>query len=360
MFMRIPPVIDRFLGILSNLRDRICLMRGPESFHRLRRTRQRNYYAARRKPAGAVLRWAVMLVLAATVVFCAGKLVAYLTAYVSSRNTSMELREAYHEQEETVTVTGMPTEPVPSGMPVSVPAATPTAAPVLSATDAPGGTNVLPIVKYPNNPYCVISSRFEKVRRVNSDIIGWLTIPDLLDEAVVQRDNQYYLKRDYRGYHNVNGAIFLDENSSLSTRPYTLILYGHNMKTGAMFGCLRNYENATFYHSNPFITFDTVYEDGRYVIFSVATISIAPADWNCLNFNGLISSYATSRQAAINRLRTLSVYSSTINVSAEDQLLLLITCKEDENERRVIAARRIRDGEDEAELRRLVRQSVKE
>ena len=31
----------------------------------------------------------------------------------------------------------------------------------------------------------------------------------MLDEAVVQRDNSYYLNRDYRGYHNANGAIFL-------------------------------------------------------------------------------------------------------------------------------------------------------
>lgn len=60
----------------------------------------------------------------------------------------------------------------------------------------------------------------------------------------------------------MNGAIFLDESCDLSTRPYTLMLYGHNMKSGAMFGNLRNYENLTYYKNNPFIKFDTAYEDG--------------------------------------------------------------------------------------------------
>lgn len=57
---------------------------------------------------------------------------------------------------------------------------------------------------------------------------------------MVQRDNTYYLNRDYLGYHNDNGAIFLDMGCDLTGNPKALILYGHNMKTGAMFGNLRN------------------------------------------------------------------------------------------------------------------------
>ena len=129
------------------------------------------------------------------------------------------------------------------------------------------------------------------------------------------------------------------------------------MKTGAMFGCLRNYENTTFYHNNPFISFDTIYEDGRYVIFSVATISIMPNDWDYLNLAGLISSSTVNRQAALKQLQSLSKYSSTIDVQVNDQLLLLVTCSGDESERRIVAARRIREGEDEAALTQRVRKS---
>lgn len=211
----------------------------------------------------------------------------------------------------------------------------------------------------PGNYYANISAVFRKSAGQNKDIIGWLTIDDLIDEAVVQRDNEYYLDRDYRGYHNVNGAIFLDESCDLSTRPYTLMLYGHNMKTGAMFGNLRNYENLTYYKNNPFITFDTAYEDGRYVIFAVCNVSINPSSWRYVDFTKLCSNVISWREEALNSLIRRSVYSSGIEVSADDQLLLLITCVADDTERRVIVARRIRDGETEDELNKLVRKTTK-
>ena len=181
----------------------------------------------------------------------------------------------------------------------------------------------------------------------------------MIDEAVVQRDNEYYLDRDYRGYHNVNGAIFLDETCDLDTRPYTLLLYGHNMKTGAMFGSLRNYENLTFYRNNPFITFDTAYEDGRYVIFAVATVSTTSGSWLYVDFTRLSSPVIADRTNAISALLSRSIYRTQVDVAADDQLLLLVTCVDDDMERRVVAARRIREDEDEATLEKLIRRTTK-
>ena len=306
-------------------------------------------------------------VLVAVFVFSAARLIGYAADYAGARRASDALRAAYYEDE---------TE---RRFPTVVPTASETPAPTITVTEVPAATEVsmttdlpvdessaeptateaqrLPQVPYPGNPYKLVSSRFQKLRRQNADIIGWLTIDGMLDEAVVQRDNEYYLARDYRGYHNVNGAIFLDENCDLSTRPYTLMLYGHNMKTGMMFGSLRNYENPTYYHNNPFITFDTAYEDGRYVIFSVATISLDSSNWRFVNLSWLISSSAPLRSKAISALNRFSVYNSRIDVQPEDQLLLLITCVDEQTERRIITARRIRDGESEEDLLKLVKQS---
>ena len=212
--------------------------------------------------------------------------------------------------------------------------------------------------KYPYNPYAIISDRFVALQRQNKDIIGWLAIDDILDEAVVQRDNEYYLNRDYRGYHNDNGAIFLDQNCTLSTRPYTYLLYGHNMKSGLMFGVLRNYEDITFYRNTPFITFDTLYEDGRYVIFAVSNVSTDPKSWRYVDFANLQSSVIADRQTALQALIYCSKYACTIDVRPQDQLLLLITCVGDDTDRRVVAARRIREDETEESLKKLVRKTT--
>ena len=279
-------------------------------------------------------------------------IISYAIDYHNAQQASDELREAYYSA--TVQETASPTQE-PQNTTTPVVTSTPSQTPQATATPSVH----LETLRYPGNYYANISSRFQKIRRQNKDIIGWLKIDDLIDEAVVQRDNEYYLDRDYRGYHNVNGAIFLDESCDLSTRPYTLMLYGHNMKTGAMFGGLRNYENLTYYKNNPFITFDTAYEDGQYVIFAVGTVSTRASSWQYVDFSRLCSSVISYREEALKALIRRSVFASGLEVSADDQLLLLITCVDDDAERRVVAARRIRPDETEEELNKIVKRTTR-
>ena len=161
------------------------------------------------------------------------------------------------------------------------------------------------------------------------------------------------------GEKTINGAIFLDAAVTLKSRPYSLVLYGHNMKTGAMFGNLRNYENASFYHKNPFISFDSMYEKGRYVIFAVTNISIEKKDSHDMDFFSFLSTHFQKRQEMINSLQSMSVHTYTVDVQPEDQLMFLVTCLDKDTDRRVVAARRIRDWENENELKSLVEESRK-
>lgn len=301
--------------------------------------------------------------------FSAVNLISYGFEYVQHQISADELRQVYYAEAEADTHTTSQPTGTPSAEPAAAPTSTPTATPAgldvfqggdeslldLMPTVTPQAR--LPKMSYPGNSYAIASSRFQKLRRQNEDIIGWLTISDLVDEAVVQRDNTYYLDRDYKGYHNKNGAIFLDEVIDLRTRPYTLMLYGHNMKSGLMFGGLRNFENPTYYRRSPFITFDTAYEDGRYVIFAVGTISTDAKNWRYVNFAHLLSSSISLRTQAIASLNRFSVYNGQIDVQPEDQLLILVTCVEAVEDRRIVAARRIREGESEDELLALVKKT---
>ena len=319
---------------------------------RNRRISRRRHYRKRRLIV--VIAAAAGLVLA---LFGLVRLIGYGMDLLSSRNTSSELREVYYA--------GATEEPVPeTEAPTVTPAATTeptselTEAPAVVPTETAGPTQSpiprLAVVKYPGNPRLQISSRFRQLRKESRNIIGWLTIAGQVDDAVVQKDNVYYLDHDALGKQNVNGALFLDSAISLKTRPYTYIIYGHNMKTGAMFGNLRNYENITYYHNDPFITFDTMYENGRYVVFSAGSIYTEPWGRNYVDFFSLISSNIQEREASIKTLISASVHTCSIDVRPEDQLLILVTCVESDEERRVVAARRLRDGEDENSLKRQV------
>ena len=295
-------------------------------------------------------RLALIVFSAALIVFGLVKLIGYGRDYASSRQTADQLKRAYREETSAEivlpTASSVPATPAPTIAP---------ATPVPTASPAP----MLEAAAYPGNPGLTIGSRFKALRKENKDIVGWLNIGDLLDEAVVQRDEVFYMDHDALCKKNVNGAIFLDSGISMKTRPYTLILYGHNMKTGAMFGCLRNFENVSFYRKNPFITFDSMYEESRYVIFAVGSVSTELYARHYVDFFSLISSDIQKRQAAIEALKAASVHTCTVDVRPEDQLLLLVTCVEKDEERRVVAARRIRDGEDEKELKKLAERSWK-
>jgi len=297
---------------------------------------------------------AAVLVSAGLIVFGAIKLIGYAADLRASRHTAQELQAIYHAASSAPERTE-----TPSAVPQSTlsPAPLPTPSPAPAAASLASPIPRLDAAAYPDNPKLQISSRFAALRKESKAIVGWLTVDTLVDEAVVQRDNVYYLDHDALGRQNVNGAIFLDAGISLKTRPYTILLYGHNMKTGAMFGSLRNYENSGFYRRAPFITFDTLYEEGRYVIFAVGQVSTEEYGRHYVDFLGLMYNDCQCRQNAIDTMIAASVHTCMIDVQMEDQLLVLVTCVEKDQDRRIVAARRIRPGETEKELKALVEKS---
>ncbi|MBE5776542.1 MAG: class B sortase [Clostridiales bacterium] len=308
------------------------------SAHSSRRRAKRTYRTP--LPGRHVVFLVLLFIFSGLLAYGSIRLFTYIREAQQARQVADAIRQAYYA------VTDAPAQTA------ALPASTETAAPA-PAADIPAPTtnpDLLPARGYPGNPYTIVTSRFREIQKLNDDIIGWLSADDLIDQAVVQRDNAYYLDRDYLGNQNSNGAIFLDEHCDLSTRPYTYLLYGHNMKTGTMFGSLRNYENVTYLTSYPFITFDTAYETGRYAVFAAGTVSTDKSSWQYLDLTRLCSPLASLRSQAIRRLKELSVFDCPLDVRPDDQLLLLITCVEDDSDRRVVAARRIRNNESDASL----------
>ena len=208
---------------------------------------------------------------------------------------------------------------------------------------------------YADNPTLRISSSFEKLRQQNKDIVGWLSIDGVLDEPVLQRDNDFYLTHDATGTENVTGALFLDENCNLRTVPNNTLIHGHNMKEGAMFGSLKKYKvkDAAFYKEHPYVTLNTLYEEGTYVIFAVTEINIRSDEhyyvpfWQYINFAN-----ESSFDAYIGKIREFSHFQTKVDVRPGDRLLTLATCSgSDENARLLISARMLRDGEDTIALK---------
>ena len=287
-----------------------------------------------------ILWWIVAAVSVLLMVWGGVRLISYFSDLASSRRTTEELREIAAVSDETGAVTATPEITSSPVMETTSSGETPevSAADIAGTGEAFAVSGKLPAVEYPNG--YEMMDRIKELRKKSEYIIGWITMDDL-DEPVVHKDNTFFLDHDAMGKKNGNGAIFMDQNANLLTRPYTILLYGHNMKTGAMFGNLRKYEDPSYCLKHRLLQFDTLYEEGKYEIFAVETISLTPGKAKFLDLNSLQSSDRNSRKGAVTSLKNGSIYQSLEEVTEEDQILLLITCVGDDDERLVIAAKRL-------------------
>lgn len=287
---------------------------------------------------GKPTKWILLVLSVALIAYGGIRLGSYIAELKSSQKTTGELRafaagQAAENEQAVTTELSISEQKIGN---TSAPEVTP---PIETASPRP---DQLPVIDYPNGYQLV--QRIQKLRKKSKYIIGWITMDDL-DEPVVHKDNTYFLTHDATGSHNSNGAIFMDEGTSLLTRPYTILLYGHNMKSGAMFGHLRKYETFSYYYKHRTFQFDTLYEEGQYAIFAVANVCLTPGRSHFVSLSGIQSSERETRQKALNDLIRNSVVETTLDVNEEDQILLLITCVGDDDERLIVAARRLREDE---------------
>ena len=128
---------------------------------------------------------------------------------------------------------------------------------------------------------------FSKLLKENDDTIGWIKVPDTkIDYVVCQppegKDHEYYLYRDFYKNYDVYGTVFLDYRSQLDSR--NLILHGHNMRDGRMFGTLKYYEDFNFYKKHPTFTFNTIYEKSEWKIISILKTNTLESQGEFFNY----------------------------------------------------------------------------
>ena len=77
---------------------------------------------------------------------------------------------------------------------------------------------------------------YQTMKAQNPDYVGWLYVNDTISYPVVQRDNDYYLRRTFNGTYNRAGTLFLDEKVKNGWDDLNVLVYGHNLMNKKMFG----------------------------------------------------------------------------------------------------------------------------
>lgn len=188
-------------------------------------------------------------------------------------------------------------------------------------------------------------AKFSALRDKNSDFIGWISIDGTnLDFPVMYAPNNkdFYLRHDFNKEYSVYGVPYLDEKTTLGANAESnnLIIYGHNMKTGTIFGCLTGYKKAEYYQEHPFVEFDTVYGDAQYEVFAAFAIDVVSD--TSFAYNQYVDMDEDTYNAYVDEVLHRSTVDTGIRPAYGEQLLTLSTCEySTDNGRFVVVARRV-------------------
>ena len=186
-----------------------------------------------------------------------------------------------------------------------------------------------------NNEILTRQIDFELLKEKNEDIIAWLYIPDTQVDYPICRgeDDTYYLHHNAQKESNILGALFCSsENDADLTDPH-LIIYGHNMRQGQMFGELSNYEEVGFLQQQPYVYLYTPDEENVYQIYSVYRCEPSD-DTYTTGFMFRTKSYMDW----LNETLTKEIYETGAEqmVNAGQQVLTLSTCADGDRKDRLV------------------------
>ena len=190
-----------------------------------------------------------------------------------------------------------------------------------------------------------ILPEYEKIYNKNKKLIGWIKIDDtLIDYPVMQTvNNEYYLDHNFNQEKDNNGCIFMDYQCDVIKGCDNMILYGHHMKSGKMFGTLNKYSKQSYYEEHPTIKFDTIYEKGEYQIMYVFRSKVySEEDVNFKYYQFINAGSEKEFNSYLNEMAALSLYDTGVTASYGDRLLTLSTCDYQENKGRfVVVAKKV-------------------
>ncbi len=180
----------------------------------------------------------------------------------------------------------------------------------------------------------------------NKSLVGWIKIDDtLIDYPVMQsKSNDYYLNHNFNQEKDNNGSIFIDSECSIWPRSQNIIMYGHNMKSGKMFGDLKKYKQESFAKEHPYIRFDTIYEKGKYQVMYVFGDNVYDEVEVTFKYYQFIDANSAEEwDSAMHDMAEKSLYDTGITAAYGEDIITLSTCDyEKDAERFVVVAKRVK------------------
>ena len=178
---------------------------------------------------------------------------------------------------------------------------------------------------------------FGGMQASNPDIIGWIAIDGIgVDYPLLQgADNSYYLNHTARKKANKLGALFMDYRVNRDFSDFYSVVYGHNMKSGRMFGRLVRIKEQETFGSVAEGMLYTPEKTYRLEIFAVVVTDVKS------DFYRYVFPDIASRGDHLQMIRENAMQYQEIGVTENDRLIALSTCSYEYKDARTIVIARL-------------------
>ena len=158
--------------------------------------------------------------------------------------------------------------------------------------------------------------------------------------VVKSTNNSFYLNHSFDKSKNSAGWIFADYKNKFDNTDKNIVIYGHNMRDGSMFGSLKNILSSDWYDNeeNTNITLYTENGERIYKVFSI--YKIESEDY----YIKTEFSNENEFEKFIEKLKKRSIKNFNIDISKEDSILTLSTCANNNKYRVVLHAKKMLGG----------------
>lgn len=185
---------------------------------------------------------------------------------------------------------------------------------------------------------------FETIQAQYPDVYCWLNIPGTtIDYPVVQapegEGDDFYLRKNLDKEKETGGTLYTQaslNNKDLSDK--VTIIYGHHMRNETMFGTLDLYETSDYRDAHPTMI---LYQPGKIYTYELAfAVTYSDAHilytYDCNNdeagYQEFLDSLNTGQYAP-------SWINENIELTTEDQILILSTCNSVDTQRYLVGAK---------------------
>jgi len=151
------------------------------------------------------------------------------------------------------------------------------------------------------------------------------------------------LYRHYDGTDNQNGSLLLDTDSSLSPLTTNLIIHGHDMRSGAMFGNLTDYADQNYCEQHKEMLLYTEDCERHYEVISVFYSQVYKKKDTVFKFYKFFQADTEAEfYDFYDNIKRLSLFDTGVTAEFGDRFITLSTCSSHvTNGRFVVVAKEI-------------------